>query len=276
MDATREPIEDVFTAPDGTELFTVTITSPNPRYDLLHVHGLGEHTGRWTQRLTELANRGAMVTAFDLRGHGRSGGARMHLDSFQQFTSDLAAIAAATVARSGRPWVLYGHSMGGLIGASYLIDGTAPVPNLAVLSAPALGDGTPPLKRMAAKLIGSVAPKLMMKTPISGDQLSRDPRVGDAYAKDPLVQQTGTVGLGKAVFAEQARLAPITDQIRIPTFVIHGADDTLVPTAASLPLAKSVSVERRVYPGLRHELHFEPEGAQVVADVGDWIEAKLF
>ncbi len=276
MDSAEPPIEGTFTTKDGTELFTLTVSGPNPRYDLLHVHGLGEHSGRWIQRFTELANRGARVTAFDLRGHGRSGGEPMHLDSFEQFTSDVSEIAAATSASTGRPWVLYGHSMGGLIATSYLIDECRPVPNIAVLSAPALGDGTPAVKRFAAKLIGGVAPKIMMKTPIAGEQLSRDPKVGEAYSDDPLVQQTGTIGLGKVVFAEQARLAPDTGQITIPTLVIHGADDTLVPTAASASLAKSVSVERKVYPGLRHELHFEPEGAQVVGDVGDWIEAKLF
>ncbi|MCZ7533109.1 MAG: lysophospholipase [Acidimicrobiia bacterium] len=276
MDSVESPIEGTFTTRDGTELFTVTVSDQDPRYELLHVHGLGEHSGRWIQRFTELAKRGARVTAFDLRGHGRSGGERMHVDSFDQFTSDVSEIATATSASTGRPWVLYGHSMGGLIATSYLINACKPVPNIAVLSAPALGDGTPAAKRFAAKLIGAIAPKIMIKTPIAGEQLSRDPKVGEAYFDDPLVQQMGTVGLGRVVFAEQARLAPDTGRITIPTLVIHGADDTLVPTAASASLAKSVSVERKVYPGLRHELHFEPEGAHVIGDVGDWIEGKLF
>jgi alpha-beta hydrolase superfamily lysophospholipase len=30
-------------------------------------------------------------------------------------------------------------------------------------------------------------------------------------------------------------------------------------------------VERRTYPGLRHELHNEPEGAAVLDDVVDWL-----
>lgn len=271
-----EPATSSFTSSDGTELFTMTIAPESPRYELLHVHGLGEHSGRWIERLTQLAARGARVTTFDLRGHGKSQGPRMHLDNFADFGSDVAQVAATTAASSGLPWVLYGHSMGGLIGTAYLIDQRTPTPNLAVLSAPALGDGTPAVKRTAAKILGKVAPSMTMKTPIAGDQLSRDPKVGEAYEADPLVQQFGTVGLGRLLFAEQARLAPHTGEITIPTFVIHGADDTLVPTAASAPLAQSSSVNRRVYPRVRHELHFEPEGSQVMGDIADWIETKLF
>ncbi|MEZ5176130.1 MAG: alpha/beta hydrolase [Acidimicrobiia bacterium] len=271
-----EPVEGTFTTDDGVVLRTVTITGPAFRYELLHVHGLGEHAGRWTERHIELARRGARVTAFDLRGHGKSGGRPLHADSFERFARDVSEVASATVAVSGRPWVLYGHSMGGLIATSYLIRNCVPRPNVAVLSAPALGDSTPAFKRGAAKVLGRFAPTLGTATPVKGEHLSRDPRVGEDYAADPLVQQRGTLGLGRAVFTEQESLAPHLGEITVPTLVIHGGDDILVPTAASEPLTESVSVERRVYPGLRHEVHFEPEGEQVVADVGDWIESKLF
>ncbi len=270
-----EPVKNSFTTSDGTELSALTISQEAPTYELLHVHGLGEHSGRWIERLTQLASRGARVTTFDLRGHGQSEGPRMHADDFEDLVSDVSELALETSAASGLPWVLYGHSMGGLISAAYLIDAKVPIPNLAVLSAPALGDGTPAVKRAAAKLLGKIAPSMTMKTPIAVDQLSRDPEVGEAYEADPLVQQFGSVGLGRAVFGEQARLAHKTGEITIPTLVIHGADDTLVPTAASAPLAQSESVDRKVYPGLRHELHFEPEGAQVMGDIADWIDRKL-
>ena len=63
--------------------------------------------------------------------------------------------------------------------------------------------------------------------------------------------------------------------ITTPTLVIHGADDTLNLPSASAPLASVDAVERKVYPGFRHELHFEPDGARVIGDIGDWIDNKL-
>jgi len=268
-------VEGSFTGSDGVEFYTMTVSGDSPKYDLLHVHGLGEHSQRWTERFEQLARRGARVTSFDLRGHGQSSGPRMHIDSFQHLVDDVGELALATAAATGRPWVLYGHSLGGLIVTSYLVDSHTPMPNIAVISAPALGDGTPAIKKAAASLLGGIIPSVTMKTPIAGEQLSSNPKVGEDYSADPLVQQFGSIGFGKLVFAEQKRVSSLVGNITIPALVIHGADDTLVPTSASAPLAKSISVERKVYPGFRHELHFEDDGDRVIGDIGDWIDAKI-
>ena len=65
------------------------------------------------------------------------------------------------------------------------------------------------------------------------------------------------------------------ESINTPTLVIHGADDSLVPPSASAPLASVDGVERKVYPGLRHEVHNEPEQAQVLAEVAAWLDSAL-
>ena len=59
----------------------------------------------------------------------------------------------------------------------------------------------------------------------------------------------------------------------IPALVLHGDDDGLVPAAASEVLATAPGVERRTFPGLRHELHNEPEGPGIVDQVIAWIRA---
>jgi alpha-beta hydrolase superfamily lysophospholipase len=60
----------------------------------------------------------------------------------------------------------------------------------------------------------------------------------------------------------------------MPTYVIHGSEDPIVPADASAPLARDPHVTRRVYAGLRHETHNEPEGPTVVADTIAWIRAN--
>ncbi len=62
-------------------------------------------------------------------------------------------------------------------------------------------------------------------------------------------------------------------RLHVPTLVIHGGDDSLVPTHVSEPLAAVPGVERRVLPGLRHETLNEPEGPQVVATIVEWLRA---
>ena len=187
-------------------------------------------------------------------------------------------MARTTAAASGRPWVLYGHSLGGLQAAGYLIDGYDPIPNIAVLSAPAMiaTRGIDTVLKMAAGVLGRITPTTRISSKITGDQLSRDPAVGEEYFADPLVETQATTRFGKVVYGEQDRLAPRLGTIGIPTLVIHGADDELVEPAASAPLAASDSVTRKVYPGLRHEMHNEPEGPHVLGDVTDWIDTQLF
>lgn len=268
--------EGAFQTSDGVELFTRSWTLENPRYEVLLVHGLGEHSGRWVGPMSILTTRGASVHSYDLRGHGRSGGDRTDVERFDRFYDDISEMAQTTVSVSGRPWVLYGHSLGGLQSVGYLIAEREPQPSFAALSAPAMTADVPAPLRAAASIFGRLAPGLRFPNSIKGEQLSKDPAVGDAYFADELVETKVTARLGKAVFDTQSDLASKLDAITTPTLVIHGADDTLVTPSASAGLARSEGVQRRLYPTLRHELHNEPEGAEVMGDVADWIDAKLF
>ena len=50
-----------------------------PRGQVLIVHGLGEHSGRWDHVAQFLSDRGLDVHAYDLRGHGLSGGPKLDI-----------------------------------------------------------------------------------------------------------------------------------------------------------------------------------------------------
>ena len=268
MDATTGTL----TADDGTELFTRSWIPGDPRATVLIIHGAGEHCGRWDHVGHFLADRGLAVTAFDLRGHGESGGHRFHVDSFDQFVDDVATVAETL--DDAVPWILYGHSMGGLIATLYLTS-DHPQPDAAVLSSPALDDNLPGYLHLAGEVLGRVVPTLAIDNSFSAEQLSRDPAVGAAYFADPLVETKATTGIGRAGFAAQREANDRLDEISVPTLVFHGAEDALVPPSASAPLASVSGVQRKVYPGLRHETHNEPERDQVLADVADWIDAAL-
>ena len=110
---------------------------------------------------------------------------------------------------------------------------------------------------------------------IKGDQLSRDPAIGDAYFSDPLVFLKGTVRFGSALIDAMAAARASISAIDRPTLVVHGTDDTIVPPSASAPLAASQHVERKMFPGIRHELHNEPESDEVLAYISRWIEGRL-
>ena len=74
-------------------------------------------------------------------------------------------------------------------------------------------------------------------------------------------------------FAEQRRVAAALDRLSIPTLVIHGGDDTLVPTATSAVLEGPPGVTRQRLRGLRHERHNEPEAAIAMLDAVGRVDA---
>ncbi|MEN8113134.1 MAG: lysophospholipase [Actinomycetota bacterium] len=262
------------TTRDGLSLLTRTWTPESPERGMLIIHGLGEHSGRWEHVGAFFAERGYAVASYDQRGHGESDGTRAYVGSFVEFTDDIEEIVQSGLVRTDLPWVLYGHSLGGLISTHYLAE-DRPHPNAAVLSAPALDAVLPTPLRVAARVLSKIAPKLAMDNSISGDQLSRDEAVGEAYFADPLVLTKATPRLAVETFGAQGRSGDVIGNIETPTFVIHGADDPLVPPEGSAPLAAVPAIERKVYPGLRHEMHNEPEQTQVLGEVAAWLDSRL-
>ena len=242
---------------------------------VLLVHGLGEHSGRYERVGDHLTGAGLDVTAYDHRGMGGSGGRRGDVEQWSQFHDDLAArLVEVRAAAGSRPVVLYAHSLGGLIAAGYLLT-DRPKPDLAVLSSPALDSTLPTWKKRVAPVAARVQPTFAMATDIPGDTLSRDPAVAALTVDDPYCVKVSTVRFGAEGLAEQARVRREAPRgFGIPTLVLHGLDDGLVPASASEVLAKAPLVERRTYPGLRHELHNEPEGPEVVDAIVAWLRTQ--
>lgn len=244
-----------------------------PKAAMVLVHGIGEHSGRYEHVGARLAAAGIDVLGYDNRGFGQSGGKRGHVDSFDDYLDDIEDVLAKQ-RDLGVPVVLLGHSLGGLMVSTYLVS-RRPQPDLAVLSAPALAAEVPTWQRAAAPLLSKVAPKAFVKSKIEPELLSRDRAVQQAYLDDPLVFGGATAQLGAEIFKTMSATTAALSSIAIPTYVIHGGDDELVPTASSEPLATLANVERRVWDGLRHECFNEPEHDGVIDELLAWIEQSL-
>lgn len=246
-----------------------------PWASVLIVHGLGEHSGRYERVGDQFASAGLDVWAYDHRGNGGSAGRRGHVDRWSQLHDDLEErLRAVRAGAEGHPVVLYGHSMGGLVVAGYFTLPDRPRPDLAVLTAPGLDSTLPAWKKSLARVLSGIAPTLAVPNGIDPSTLSRDPSVGARAAADEACAKASTARFGAEALAEQERVRHECARITVPTLVLHGLDDGLVPASASEVLATVPGVERRTYPGLRHELHNEPEGPQIIDEVIAWLRER--
>ncbi|MEM1332601.1 MAG: lysophospholipase, partial [Actinomycetota bacterium] len=237
------------------------------------VHGIGEHTGRYEHVGAAFAAAGIDVLAHDQRGFGLTEGRRAFVTDIDEFLDDVEALLGERRTLDV-PVILMGHSLGGLVATAHLVS-DRPQPDLAVLSSPALDAVAPAWQRTAAPVLGRVVPKLHIRADFDGSVLSRDPDVQRAYEADPLRVDGSTAALGRAILRSMATTGERLERLRVPTYVLHGDEDTLVPPSASEPLASLPGVTRRVWPGLRHECLNEPEQDEVIGEIVGWIDGQL-
>jgi acylglycerol lipase len=250
------------------------------RAHLLLVHGIAEHAGRYPHVAAQLGAAGIATHSYDQRGFGESGGPRAYVGRWSEYHDDLEdRLADVRRAADGRPVVLYGHSMGGLIALGYVLaDPPRPLPDLLVLSAPAIDAIVPAWKRRLADILAATVPGFAIANTFPKGALSADPAVEAAYLADPIAVHRTTARLGVALFREQDRVKKALaggGPLPVTTYVLHGADDPIVPEWATRSLEGRPNVTRRVYPGLHHETHNEPTGTKVVDDTVTWIARQL-
>ncbi|HEX6506540.1 MAG TPA: alpha/beta fold hydrolase, partial [Chloroflexota bacterium] len=88
-----------FGGASGEELFEQRWVPEQPaRAVVAIVHGLGEHSGRYSTVIDALTPRGYIISSFDLRGHGRSPGARGHITSWEEYRDDVRRFIRRAVA----------------------------------------------------------------------------------------------------------------------------------------------------------------------------------
>ena len=142
--------ECIWHAADGHAIRRIDWPAAAPvRGSILFLPGRGDFYEKYLETLEQWHRAGWRVTAADWRGQAGSGrlgkdAVTGHIDDFDLWVDDLAALWAGWAAETPGPHVLAGHSMGGHLVLRALVDGRVR-PDAAVLSAPMTGMNGPPL-----------------------------------------------------------------------------------------------------------------------------------
>jgi alpha-beta hydrolase superfamily lysophospholipase len=249
-----------------------------PRAILVVVHGLKDHSARYAAAATELARAGYLVTAFDLRGHGRSSGVRVDIASFEDYLRDLDVFLARVRGHEqALPIFELGHSMGGAIVTLHTLTRHPADVRGVILSAPALASSVSGLKVAATRGIAALDPEAGVFN-LDLDDFSRDPLTVKMSKEDTLVYQGGApartaVGLVDAIDEIQGRM----EELRAPLVAMHGTGDKITPPEGSRDLVRRAAATDKtlhLFPRLFHDLLHEPERAEVVSVIRAWLDAR--
>ncbi|HMJ38893.1 MAG TPA: lysophospholipase [Verrucomicrobiae bacterium] len=260
---------------DGTKLAYRAWPKPGS-LALAVVHGLGEHAGRYERLAKGMAQHGMGTYALDLRGHGKSPGARGHVDSWSQWTDDVAAFVSHIESVAGVEVVPVGHSFGGVALLSTVLARKLPKTRRFVVSSPALK-----LKMAVAgwkltfgPIASKIVPRLALANEVDPKTVSRIPEVVEAYRNDPLVHNKISTRLG-AEWQEATRdILSRAGEIKTPFLILAGTADALIDPAGSRELheqAKSTS-ELRMLEGRFHEPFNDIGSDEVFRLIADWLK----
>lgn len=275
------PFESKWEGKDGTN-FYMQGWEPDekPQAIIALIHGLGEHTGRYAHVAEILTQAGHVLAGFDLRGHGKSSGQRGHFPSIDMVMQDVNEFFTFLLGRypESLPRFIYGHSIGGLISLNYALRYKTGL-KAVIVTAPALRSSLQEQKVKVAlvKVLGAVFPTLTLPSGLKPADISRDPNVVEAYVNDPLVHGKITVGFGKSALDGIDYASSHAKEFSYPLLMMYGSEDKITYISGGEDFARLVAgdITFKKWDGLYHEIHNEPEQAQVFDYMLEWLAIQV-
>lgn len=277
-----EEIETMLFSKDGMSIFVHAWVPDQPQRLLVCVQGLGGHGGYYRELACQVALKGTIVVAPDLRGHGRSEGVRGDIDRFDRYIMDVDVAIAWTSAKwPDAPIFVLGESMGASIAVQYIARGLyrtyqLPLSGLVFVS-PVFGSAIHPTFRevihfMRSLLIAPTHPSIAVT---GREELGcRDPAFNALLRADPLF-----VRLVSARFLTMLTLwlrhsKRKAHQINLPLLVLLGGQDYVARSSSTTALFRNVSArEQRIvtFPQAYHCLLRDTDTPDVVEVLNSWL-----
>lgn len=262
--------------PDGERIFSRLWSARVPRGQIILIHGLGEHSGRYTNLAAYMTGLGWNVLAFDLPGHGKSGTRPGYLSSWEVLLETIETFVLHS-RLPDLPMYLYGHSLGGGLALQVAIRKHRHVQGVVASSPPMkIVQQVPAWKPLLAKLVGSFVPGLMFDNGIEAELLSRDRQIVNAYLADPLANSRVSSALGLGILDIGPWLLKHAQELETPTLVMHGGADGVADISGSREFCELAGQACQLveFPGFYHELHNDIGWPQVLATAASWLDQQ--
>ena len=245
---------------------------------VVNTHGLGEYSLRY-QYVADFYNQNhiAMI-GFDLFGHGKSGGRRGELpEKGTHLKSISLLLEQAKMKYPGCPIILRGHSLGGELVLWYALKRKPKVKGI-ISASPffAAYKPLPAIKLFLAMTMNTLYPTFSLENSLDPNELSRDKSVVEKYIHDPLVHKMVSARLGWTMVKQADWIMQNASELSSPLLIVIGSAERIVNRAKIEEFAKLVpDAEIKIWDGLYHETHNEPEKDKVLKYELDWVKKVL-
>jgi len=264
---------------DGLKIATFSNHFKSEKGVIIITHGMGEHSMRYLEMVDFYTNEGYTVISFDIRGHGLSEGKRGHTPGYDFLMDDIERVYTQVKKDyPSLPIFLFGHSMGGNLVLNFLLRNPNSICGAIVTGAYLkLGFEPPKWKIILAKLSSSIWPTLSQPTELELDALSRNKEVIRKYENDELVHDRITSAFFINVHFAGQYVIDHANEIKTPLLVMHGMEDRLTSPKGSQEFASNAgeNVHLKMWDGLYHELHNEPEKQEIFNYEMGWMNKLL-
>jgi alpha-beta hydrolase superfamily lysophospholipase len=247
---------------------------------LVVVHGIAEHSGRYSNLVNYFVPKGYAVYSFDLRGHGKSEGIRSYVERFSYYLDDLKIFYNIVREENQNAKIfLVGHSMGSTIAIAYAIEHQRELNGL-IVSGTTLKAGASinQVTILMAKILSILAPKMGISA-LDAKLISREKAAVDAYIHDPLNYTSKLrARWGTELLKTMIKLQSKMSEFSLPVLIMHGSADRISDPSSSKMLFEGVNSKDKtlkLYEGFYHEIFNDPERRQVFLDMEAWLKLHV-
>jgi acylglycerol lipase len=245
-----------------------------PKAVVIRVHGFGSHSGRIKHVGQFLLEEGVNFSSYDQRGHGKSGGIRGYVDTFQELLDDLYRFVELSKIESS-PTFLLGSSLGGLISLLFSIKNPNAIEGV-IASAPFLKLG--PAVTLSSEDIDEFQ-KLAVLYPAAFFKFDYTNQVTSQTEEDDLMHNTMSVKLFSEILRAQKIVLDCARFIVVPSLLLHGSADTIADPSGSVELFDKITNPDKkliLYKSIKHVLLGNGDEARLVLmDIINWINDHI-
>ncbi|MCA9158514.1 MAG: lysophospholipase [Planctomycetales bacterium] len=227
-------------SPGQSKYVTRWLPESAPQANVVIVHGLGEHGGRYDSLAQHFVQAGFSVSAFDQQGHGRSPEPRGKIRSYNSMLDDIASFLKWNQAKQANtPTVMFGHSMGGNLVINYALR-NYPQPERVISSSPMLEKATPvhPGFLRFARWLMRITPNIKIRSEVVVERLMSDPVEQQMLRDDELFHSQITLRLGAGLLDSGAWALEHAGRVKTALLLSHGSSDYLTSFKASVEFAR--------------------------------------